>query len=372
MPEGIQPELRFGPKEIVGVRLSDIVALPQMRQVYDEEALKELEDSLLAESWDPESSRQLTSDDVNLNNAINLARLSRPQAETYIAENADYYGTAPEDQLNLDELSWDEHGKTHILIAGHRRTLAMNRVAERFGFSPDDVFAASTVYDGITFNDALPLQTRENIYKAPPAVDEARQVDLRYRYLARHGRKPPVRELASFFGYSETKVRDALAFASLPPLIQSFATDKLLPFTTVKQLEPLARAYRKYYSATGSEAIEQTVESELVIACNRMLSMTLSGNTDTKRATFIDNLRREIEDQADTFQPELFFIETESVEQRVTKSTRTLRHDVGAVAMYLARQGELGSDDISALEEVLRVARSRQAIELEFTTATGL
>ena len=360
--------IRFGPQNLEYVPLDAINELPQVRTSYNSASLEELATAIIVDSHFEEDAHDVTSESFDLISPLTVGRHSRASAARYIADHGDYYKIPEEDRLQLRELVWNDDGNTIISISGHRRKRAIGILLERFEIETDEALVSAHVKNNISFAEAQGLQLRENVYDRPPAQDEARAIDLFYRDIQRRtGSAPSIKQFAAQVGFSETKVRDALAFASLPENVQAFTYDNLLSYTTVRRLKNLQDAYTRLYAVSvAPDKIQEVVEHELIIFCNKLVSMELNGNTEQRRARMIENKSKEIFGQADYQQESLFLLEPVEPHARRRESDVQLARLAFDVIASKLKRGALSSEEITQLQEMLEreqaIASSRAAV----------
>jgi len=262
------------------------------------------------------------------------------------------------------------------LNAGHRRKRAIYRLIDQLGVSPEEVGVRANVGDNMTFVEALGDQLRENNHERVPIHDEARAIALQYEDIQRRtGVAPNIKKLGTDLGFGETKVREALSFATLPPRIQAFVADGLLSYGVVRRLRPLHEAYARYCASRDhSGDVAQLAEDELVTFSNQLLNLKLSGRVDQQRAAMIQNKVKEIEGRAE-YQDGLFLLEPEPAASRRAESSQGLARLAFSVISHQIRFHELSKESLDELAESLQAAReiaaSRHAVLDVFESKAG-
>lgn len=352
----------FGPKTLEMVPYRAVNELPQIRRHYGEEAIAELADAM---TYDRGATR-VTSRMFDLANPILSGRHSRQSAKRYINEHGDYFKIPTKERVDPQDLTPLDDDTAIILIAGHRRRRAVRHLLQRHNIHPAFARVAANLRDDIDFGQAIGLQLRENVYDRPSPQDEARAIDLTYRYVSqKHGAAPSIRQLAGQVGFSETKVRDALAFASLPESIQQLTNEKVLPYSTVRQLKPLYDAYLGLYADEPTAEQYRRAEKELQVFCNVMLTRTLTGNLEAKRGQLIANAVKELEGRAQYQQEELFFYEESQLDFRHKNSGRVLAQTALSVLRYRLQMDEVSEaefDELAALVDAAQRRRTERTI----------
>lgn len=358
--------IQFGPIHADYVAFTSINELPQVRTSYGEEALSDLSTAII-HNPEIEHATELKSDDFELLSPIKVGRHDAVSAKRYIRDHADYFQIPKKAQIDTNELVSDGEGGTIISIAGHRRKRAIQTLMQRFAIPAEQVAIAADIRQNISFADAMGMQLRENVYERPAVQDEARAIDLFYRSIKnRDGAAPSIAEFSQQLGYGQTKVRDALAYASLPERIQAYTQDSLLPYSTVRRMKTLADAYTLFYADLKDPVrIAQNVEHELVTFANQMVNMDLSGSTEQRRAKMIDNKSKEIFGQAEYQQEGLFLLESATPQARRATSDRQLSQLAMRVIQHQIDQGAVTSE---TLQEIIERAQQALLSQQENTT----
>jgi hypothetical protein len=368
MSEGLTESgeiIAFGPKRLEQVSYHTINELQQVRQTYDPSGIEEL-----ALSMEDGSSQGVGTDAFELANPLLMGRHTPISAKKYIAEHGDYYRIAKKDRTDYQDLIPSEDGSALILIAGHRRRRAIHHLLTKNNISPINARVAGNVRDEIDFGQAIGLQLRENVYERPSPQDEARAIDLSYRYQAeRLGHAPNVRLLSKQLGFSETKVREALDFASLPLSVQEYTASGVLSYSVVRQLRPLYDAFLKHYSQ--EDGVTQNVYAEASVRefCETILKQRLSGRTEEKISLTISNRTKEILGKAVYQQLEFGLLADDNeVLRRKDRSGRQLAVTAIGVMRHRIGLGEIKSDELEELEMLIAAHRASQQPAAEIAT----
>jgi hypothetical protein len=351
----------FGPKQLEYVPYGAINELRQVRTHYDKDAIAELATAIQS----GEGNGIIDSDTFNLANPIISGLHSQRSARRFIQEHGEYYRIATKDRTDYQDLIPINADSAHILIAGHRRRRAVGHLLQQLNIDPGMARIAGNIYPDIEFGQAIGLQLRENVYERPSPQDEARAIDLSYRYQQeKHGVAPNVRLLAKELGFSETKVREALVFASMPMSIQQFSDEGVLSYSTVRQLRPLFDAFYALHASKTPEERYLAAETEVVTFCYQMVNKQLSGNVEQKRDKMIANRTAEIQGQAAYQQEELFFLEGADIYTRQRRSGREAGKTAMSLLRYRLSSGEVSDgefDDLDELARLVEAAKQRRA-----------
>lgn len=351
--------IEFGPQRIKMLPYTAINELQQVRTTYDADAIEELAQSIQSGV----DGSVISSEQFELANPLLMGRHSPTSAKRYIAEHGDYYHIAKKDRIDVQDLTPFDDDSAIILIGGHRRRRAIGRLLEMNNITPINARVASSVRDEIEFGQAIGLQLRENVYERPSPQDEARAIDLSYRYnVEKLGHAPNIKKLAQNLGFSEKKVRGALTFASLPASIQEYTSSGALSYTIVCQLKPLYDAY--FATFRDDTSVERGRKAELSVRefCDTILKQRLAGKSDEKLSKTIANRAKEIQGQADYQQLSFdLLLDDYSPERRANIAGRQLAATAISVMRYRLRTGEVKDDEIRELETLLAAHRLEQA-----------
>lgn len=348
--------ITVGPEGLRNIPLTSMNDLEQVRTTYDEHSIAELAQAIWAKK---DETSEVTSDHFSLLSPPVLGVHSLKSARRYISAHGDFFGISKANRIdpqNLVPLS-DDKDRAPILIAGHRRKRAILYNLEKHNVMPDRVQVASYVHDDIPFEAAIELQLRENVHDRPSPQDEARAIELTYRYReTQTGKAPTIKELAGMLGFSETKIRNAIAFASLPESIQQYAYDGVFSFTTTLDLKPLLDAYKTYYNYDTKSQLESAARAEgaLLEFCNVFLLNRLKGS-DARMAVAIANQVKTVEQM--TSQEYLAFdfdlVSTPEVARR-KQLAQSLSRQALAVLKYQLRTAGINASDLQELSDLLR------------------
>lgn len=333
----------FGPQGIEFIPRSRITALEQIRQEIEDDAIKELADAIQATDADGSTS-------FNLHNPIGIARLNEAAYSDYLSQHALMY------QYDTSDIPHPDVFPQHILIYGHRRTIAIDRLCEEHNIPPYSAHISSVVYDDIDFLTAQNLQISENTYRKPPATDLARLITLRYQYLQyKTSSRITQDELAASLGLGRSQVADALAFSSLPEGIQSYATQPGSPLTYshIVRFQPLLTALTKANKSS------EDIEVELHILATRLWRASIDGANSKKLHELIDGRLMAARSEALCITEELFVLEGDMPKKRREASAHTLAVTALAALELIARTSPAALahevDRLTAIADTLAV-----------------
>lgn len=266
----------FGPKNVKPVNLTSINEIEQIRKTYEPDKIEDLATSITLSHEDG------ATPEFDMYNPLLCAHLNPEQAQKYLEDHAIFYGT---ENKHISELAPDNKGNYTILISGHRRKRAIELLAERYNIDEKEVIVHTNARHGITFEEALVAQIRENTYEKVLPEEVAQNIEQFYDYLCqtRPDRKPSYREISALTGLSKNVVATALQFRRLPEEIQKLVSTHrdILPYSTVVKLEPLMRKRAEFYRALTSsgyklsENVEDYVLNHLHIAAHKIIKAKL-------------------------------------------------------------------------------------------------
>jgi len=268
-PETRGPE--FGEREIKTVKYGQIEVLPQIRKKMDEEKLADLAASI---EFDP------VSGEANLINPIIVNVLDEEHYGAYVRENAEFFGR------DIGEVSGLHiPGVHYVVIAGHRRRVAVGMRAEFEGLDPSDVTVPVSVRHNMSFQEAFKLQLRENNHDRPATQDEAGEVAKYVEARRREDPNVPLSQCARELGWTSDRLRAACKYNELPGTVRERVEERVITFTNAVDLWNLLAAYRlrgqhhvkKGTFPEGFENIEEYAAYELVTKMDVLISKRLIG-----------------------------------------------------------------------------------------------
>ena len=250
-PNSPEEKVEFG-RDPRSISRSDINAFfhAQTRKTYDQESIAALAGSI---------------DTDGLLHPITVAELSSVDAERYVLGLNQLRGS----DYKPEEIAINDDGSCYILVAGHRRVLAMDHLIDESGnysrLGADHVDINANVFSGLSLLDALRLQIAENSHEGLPIHEDAYSIRMFYEESG-HSLAQCAREL----GRSEEKVRLAVRFSELPQAVRATVEDGLVPYSAAVALAPLARAYEVHRDHEGAKRYnEQEIEDLLMIELGR-------------------------------------------------------------------------------------------------------
>lgn len=350
--------IEFGPKNTAPVPLLAINEIEQIRKTYDEQAITELATSIAhkedSNTW------------FDMYNPLLAAYLTPEEAEQYLKEHAAFH----EGSQSIDSLTPDHDGNYVILISGHRRKRAIKQLLDQHDIKPECILVNVNLRRGITFEEALVAQVRENTHEKVSPTETAKYIEQLHAYLKnKEGAQPTYRRLSMMTGISEGIISTALRFQRLPESIRKLATTHgdILPYSTLVKLEPLMRKRGELYDKLLSlgqtmdgEKRKTYVENHLHIAANKIVELRLGAK---KRIHFIQQQISDIEQQIINAQPSFDLIaETSSGAQRNASNARLGSAAISALRhAYEDDLGNMPPEQLADLEEFVAKAKALAA-----------
>lgn len=350
--------VEFGPKNTAPVPLPVINEIEQIRKTYDKQAITELATSIVHEedgnTW------------FDMYNPLLAACLTPEEARQYLKEHAAFH----EGSQSIDNLTPDDDGNYVILISGHRRKRAIEQLLSQHDIAPECTLVNVNLRRGITFEEALVAQVRENTHEKVSPTETAKYIEQLHAYLEnKEGTQPTYRRLSMMTGISEGIISTALRFQRLPESIRLLATTHgdILPYSTLVRLEPLMRKRGELYDKLLSlgqtmdgEDCKTYVKNHLHIAANKIVKLRLGAE---KRIHFIQQQISDIELQIINAQPSFDLIaETSSGAQRKASNTRLGSAAISALRhAYEDDLGNIPPEQLADLEEFVAKAKALAA-----------
>lgn len=350
----------FGPKSVSPVTYALINELPQqVRKTYEP---AQIDDLAIAMTIPPPSDGAEV--EFDMFNPLLCAHLSHEDTVQYLKEYSEFYGV----ETDVSELRPDENGRYTILISGHRRKRAIRQLISENDLDISKVRAHVNQRDSITFEKALVAQVRENTYEKVPPEEVARHIEQFYKYLcSTQPEKPTYREIARKLGQSESIVRTALRFCSLPEEIQELAHNKTLPYSILVKLDKIHEKRKEFYEKeqerghSFSETIDEYCLCHLHLMVTRILRTRLEKDEKIdqlikQEVTTLDQRMKYQQDELELLSPE-----ERSARQRLSRSASLLcKQSLSSLEYALdINPSALGPDELTHLERLAAEARAQ-------------
>ena len=350
----------FGPKSVSPVTYALINELPQqVRKTYEP---AQIDDLAIAMTIPPPSDGAEV--EFEMFNPLLCAHLSHEDTVQYLKEYSEFYGV----ETDVAELRPDENGRYTILISGHRRKRAIRQLISENDLDISKVRAHVNQRDSITFEKALVAQVRENTYEKVPPEEVARHIEQFYKYLcSTQPEKPTYREIARKLGQSESIVRTALRFCSLPEEIQELAHNKTLPYSILVKLDKIHEKRKEFYEKeqerghSFSETIDEYCLCHLHLMVTRILRTRLEKDEKIdqlikQEVTTLDQRMKYQQDELELLSPE-----ERSARQQLSRSASLLcKQSLSSLEYALdINPSALGPDELTHLERLAAEARAQ-------------
>lgn len=246
------PSLEFGLKSVEHLPFDRLNVFTQTRKAFYEEDLEELVRSIesLDEAGRPRN-ELLHPPFVNI--------LDRASAEKYLIELNACHKT----DHRLDEAVPLHDGRYAIVVAGHRRRLAIGRIIARQHADPTTSTVASNVAYNLEFAEALRIQIEENTHLQLPVYEIARAIQATYRYGVERGDFTSVADCVKALPFGEEKVRSALRFCEMSEFVQNTVEDGRIGYGVAVALYPAMLRLRQKYADLPPEEAEEVVQHSI-------------------------------------------------------------------------------------------------------------
>ncbi len=215
-----------GPKNNIPVRFSHLNILTQVRQEYDVDRLNRLAQSMVDTEEDGTPY-------LNVIQAPTVIQLSHRQAVEYIEKINDIFGK----QHSVEELTpmstRPSKNRRHyiIVVAGHRRSLAIPIAAKMLGKDPHKLMIRSHVLEGDTsVRTAIKIQYRENFYQKPESWEDAYAINAILKEGLDSGAYGSFIDCAKDLSIDEDRVSRAYRFQTLPEPVREQVKEDTLHF----------------------------------------------------------------------------------------------------------------------------------------------
>ncbi len=215
-----------GPKNNIPVRFSHFNILTQVRQEYDPESLNRLAQSMVDTD---EAGTQF----LNIIQAPTVIQLSHKQAVEYIAKINDIFGKehSIEELMPMSTKPGKARRQYIIVVAGHRRSLAIPIAARMLGKDPAKLMVRSHILDGDTsVRTAIKIQYRENFYQKPESWEDAYAIDAILKEGLESGTYRSFKDCAKDLSIDEDRVSRAYRFQTLPEPVREQVKEEVLHF----------------------------------------------------------------------------------------------------------------------------------------------
>lgn len=265
--------VEVGPKEDLLAPLDVINMVSQVRQEYDPHDLAELKRAMIVEDEKGEKKIQLIQ-------PITVGYFHRTDLGHYLEKLNSTWGT----EHSVSELNPvpGSHGRYFfVVVAGHRRTIAIRQAAEELGIDPSRIDVVFHVNRGtdFTFREGIKTQYRENFHKRPESWEDAVAINAIFGEGLRSGEYSTYADCAKDLGVNPERVSRAYRFSELPEAIQNMVEKKVLSYGAAAAVHTLAVALafrygKHHYSAVELQQFVQQYESGKVLLRDLTDSLT--------------------------------------------------------------------------------------------------
>jgi len=228
--------IHFALKHIEDVSWAELNVLTQTRKGMQPEGMDELTRAIEAVDDNGKPRNELF-------HPIMVNSLDLKHAMQYLEDLNLCHGT----NHTLDQLVKGTDSRYKAVIAGHRRRGATGRLIDKYGADPAESTVPCSVYENLSFKDALRKQIDENTHQSLSVIEVARAIQSTYRYGIATGDYVSIADCVRDLPFSEDKVRGALKFCELPEVLQEWVEDERLPYGAAVALHPMMDGLRRYH-----------------------------------------------------------------------------------------------------------------------------
>lgn len=279
MPEAIN----FSLKSIEDVAWVDLNTLTQTRKTYQPEGLEEL--SRAIESFDQEGRPQ-----HELFHPIMVNLLDADAAAGYVDDLNLCHGTSH----RFEDLRPRPDGRYAVIIAGHRRYMATGGLIEKYGADPAQSTLPCSVYENLSFREALRRQIDENMHQQLSVTETARAIQATYNYGIATGEYSKISDCIRDLPFGETKIRNALRFCELPDLLQDWVEGGHLPYGAAVALHPMMEGIQsRHHDLPAIEREKVMYEYMIAYALKIMNNQWSAGTVRSQVGDLIESWRKE-------------------------------------------------------------------------------
>lgn len=253
----------FGP-EVEGLHflpLNNIIIAGQYRSRYEKQDQEELAESINKE---------------NLQNPVLVCEMTASEAAEYLA----YTNRVWNAKVDLNTFTPNQRSNFYVLVAGHKRTLAMRQIAE--DQSLINPATAAFVTRDKSILQVMKLQGVENIHRAPIPQDKANLINQMYIFGMEKGIYSTVTEFVNDSPFSAHETYAALRYVVLPEEVKVLVDKGHMAYSTAVNLYPLYEAIyeRLVFKGTPPHEIAAKLEADFVCEVRYFITlfprMTLS------------------------------------------------------------------------------------------------
>lgn len=362
--------VEVGPERTVLVRMSDIHELPQIRETITEQDKEDLAYKIIRDNnqlAEAETPAQITAA-LDLMHPPGLILLQPDELEEFLSLHADFY--------ELDQPVVIPHNNRPVILRneGHRRARALEFIIVKLkGLTLEDIGMRSNLHIGTTFPEANRRQSKENSHVQTSALEDAKNIIRQFKFIKRHeNRKPSVKEIADIYGCSETKVRNALAFDSLPEKVQALVGgekgEEQLPLSLLADLAPLQDLYdRRYVERMTADPETYVPEDRTSTVADEIERYAFELAADRKQNKSLSKLYEKLTGQKASVQEGLTipleqFLLFETKKENVSQGKKAAYRRFGKNCLYgielAAANGAFDGDEIKRLEQLVELAKS--------------
>ncbi|MCB9823232.1 hypothetical protein H6800_03075 [Candidatus Nomurabacteria bacterium] len=276
--------IEVGPTEDLLAPLGAINMVSQVRQDINPDDQSELEQALIVHDADGEQR-------IELIQPITVGYFHRNDLSNYLDKLNSTWGT----DHTVDELTPipGSHGRYFFLVvAGHRRTLAIASAAKKLGIDVSRIDVVFHVLHGsnFTFREGIKTQYRENFHKKPESWEDAIAVSAILQEGLRSGEYQNFADCARDLAIPSERVSKAYRFFELPESIRNQVYDGTFSYSLALELHRIAVA-KAFNQARERYTQDEVNEFLFRFAKGKsLISDVLSKLTDKEKDEWLDSI----------------------------------------------------------------------------------
>lgn len=259
---------------------SNLNSLSQTRQEITQEDIEELTQKLIRTGKDGRKH-------INLIQPPTIGRFTRKQLRKYLKELNDTWNS----NHKLSDLTPNSEGNDEylIVIAGHRRILAVEQAAEELEIPIELVDLEFNVEEGseVTFHEAVMTQYRENFHKRPESWEDAHAISSIYNHGVKVGRYKTYVDCANDLGITSDRVANAYRYETVPKNVRDLVENKILSYQKAIALTELFSllAYKECADKVSEAEKDEMLKKQ---RANKLYLPVVMEFIDDKKKAFLD------------------------------------------------------------------------------------
>jgi|GEM_PF-5266354 len=257
--------IEIGPQAPYFAPITRLNMLTQVRKNIGEEDLDELTEALIVK---PSSDDRPT---IKLLQPITVGLFDKKKVKPYLNRLNEVWGSNHSIRDLVPVTDDDEYFL--VVIAGHRRTLAVQLAAEETGVDKEKIDLEFHLQYGkdLTFRNAIQTQYRENFHKKPDTWEDAQAINSILEEGIKSGDYKTFVDCARDLGVNKERVSRAFRFQTLPESAKESVKDNILQFGRAIALSDLFsvlaydRSHENMTDADKANIVEKINQNRLYL-----------------------------------------------------------------------------------------------------------